>query len=61
MSVFFEKDIMATNKRSKETSSDFIARILSAEHFNFKHYSILKGGNLNKYDFQLKQYRTFSF
>ena len=31
---------MATRKRSKETNYDFKARIWSAEHFNFKHYSI---------------------
>ena len=36
----FENDLMATSKRSKETNSDFIARILSAEHSNFKRYSI---------------------
>ena len=35
----FENDLMATRKRSKETDSDFIARIWSAEHFNFKCYS----------------------
>ena len=34
----FENDLMATNKRSKETNSDFIARIWSA--FNLKRYSI---------------------
>ena len=36
----FENDLMATHKRSKETNSDIIARISSAEHFNFKRYSI---------------------
>ena len=36
----FENDLMATGKRSKETNSDFIARIWSAEHLNFKRYSI---------------------
>ena len=36
----FENDLMATHKRSKETNSYFIARIWSAEHFNFKRYSI---------------------
>ena len=36
----FENDLMATRKRSKETNSNFIARILSDEHFNFKRYSI---------------------
>ena len=35
----FENDQMATRKRSKETNSDFIARIWSAEHFKFKRYS----------------------
>ena len=39
MSVF-ENDLMATRKRSKETNSDFKARIWSAEHFNFKRYTI---------------------
>ena len=37
---FFENDLMTTRKRSKETNSDFIARIRSAEHFNFKRFSI---------------------
>ena len=36
----FENDLMATCTRSKETNSDFIARIWSTEHFNFKSYSI---------------------
>ena len=36
----FENDLKATRKKSKETKSDFIARIQSAEHFNFKQYSI---------------------
>ena len=35
----FENDLMATRNRSKETKSDLIARIWSAEHFNFKCYS----------------------
>ena len=39
MSVVWN-DLMATHKWSKETNSDFIARIWSAEHFNFKRYSI---------------------
>ena len=33
-------DLMATNKRSKETNSDFIVTNCYAEHFNFKSYSI---------------------
>ena len=36
----FEYDLMATRKWSKETDSDFIARIRSAEPFNFKRYAI---------------------
>ena len=36
----FENDLMATCKRSKETNSDLIARIRSAEHFNLKCFSI---------------------
>ena len=36
----FENDLMAAPKRSKETNSDFIARIWSTEHFNSKLYSI---------------------
>ena len=35
----FENDL-ATRKTSKETNYDLIARIRSAEHFNFKRYSI---------------------
>ena len=31
---------MATRKWSKETKSDFKVRIWSAEHFDFKRYSI---------------------
>ena len=38
--VLFENDLMATRKWSKETESDFILRIWSAEHFNFARYSI---------------------
>ena len=33
-------ELMATRKWSKETKTDFIVRILSSEHFNFKRYSI---------------------
>ena len=36
----FESDLRATRKRAKQTHSDFIVRISSAEHFNFKRYSI---------------------
>ena len=36
----FENDLMATRKWSKETKFNFIGRIWSAEHFNFKRYSI---------------------
>ena len=36
----FENDLLATCKRSKETNFTFIARIWSAEHFNFKRYLI---------------------
>ena len=36
----FVNGLMATCKRSKETNSHFIVRFWSAEHFNFKHYSI---------------------
>ena len=36
----FENDLMDTCKRSKETNCNFIARIWSAEHFNFKCYLI---------------------
>ena len=32
--------LMATCKRPKKTISDFIARIWSAEHFNFRRYLI---------------------
>ena len=35
-----ENDLMATHKWSRETKSDFIVRLRSAEHFNFKRYSI---------------------
>ena len=35
---------------ASSTNYDFIARIRSAEHFNFKRYSIERG-NLKKYDF----------
>ena len=35
-----ENELMATRKWSKETKSDFIVRIWSAEHFNLKRYSI---------------------
>ena len=35
-----ENYLMATRKWSKETKSDFIVRIWSAEHFNFKRYWI---------------------
>ena len=56
---------MATPKRSKETNSDFMAKIWSAEHFNFKRYTMIRGDNLNKNDFQQKTTklvnRTFSF
>ena len=38
----FENELMATRKWSKETKSDFIVRIWSAEHFNFKRYTIEK-------------------
>ena len=36
----FENELMDICKRSKETNSDFICRIESAERLNFKHYSI---------------------
>ena len=36
----FENELMATRRWSKETKSDFIVRIWSADHFNFKRYSI---------------------
>ena len=36
----FGNDLIATDKRSKEPNSDFIAGIGSAEHFNFKRYLI---------------------
>ena len=36
----FQNDLMATSKRSKDTNLNFIARILSAEHFIFKRYLI---------------------
>ena len=46
---------MATHKWYKETKSDFIVRIWSAEHFNFKRYSIERELIWKKkYDFQLK-------
>ena len=48
-----ENELMSILKRAKETNYDFIARIRSAEHFNFKRYSIERG-NLKKYDFLLK-------
>ena len=38
-------------KRLKEANSNFIARIWSAEHFNFKRNSIEM-----EYDFQIKLY-----
>ena len=48
----FENDLMATRKRSKETNYDFIARWWSAEHFDFKHYSIEREViGRKKYDF----------
>ena len=43
----FENELMSTLKRLKETNYDFTARIRSAEHFNFKRYSIERG-NLKK-------------
>ena len=36
----FENDLIATRKWSKETKFDFIVMIRSAEHFNFKCFSI---------------------
>ena len=39
----FKNDLMATGKRSKETYSDVIARIRSAEHFNFTRPNIAVG------------------
>ena len=50
----FENYQMDTCKRSKETNSDFIARIRSAEHFNFKRYSIAREVILKNMIFQLK-------
>ena len=38
----FENDLMATRKWSKETKSNFIVRILSVEHIDFKRFSIEK-------------------
>ena len=46
----FGNELMSTLKRLKEKNYDFIARIRSAEHFNFKHYSIERG-NLKKMRF----------
>ena len=40
MSVVLQNHLMATRKGSKETNSDFIVRICSAEHFNFKRFLI---------------------
>ena len=45
-----ENELMSILKRLKETNYDFIGRIRSAEHFNFKRYSIERG-NLKKYEF----------
>ena len=61
----FENDLMATCKRSKETNLNFIARFWSAQHFNFKCYSIEKEV-LEKFRFWTKSCtksvnRTFSF
>ena len=36
----FENDLMGTSNRSKETNYDFVVKIRSAQHFNFKRYSI---------------------
>ena len=55
----FENYLMATRKRSKETNSNFIARIWPAEHFNFKSYSIEREVIWKKYDFQLKPVRKW--
>ena len=52
----FEKDRMVTRKRSKETNSDFIARIWSAEYFNFKRYSIEREVIWTNTIFNYKQY-----
>ena len=52
-----ENDLMATHKWSRETKSDFIVRLRSAEHFNFKRYSIEREVIWKKYNFQLKTVR----
>ena len=52
----FENDLMATRKWSKETKSDFLVRIWSAEHFNFKRYSIEREVIWRNTIFNLKLY-----
>ena len=52
-----ENDLMATHKWSRETKSDFIVRLRSAEHFNFKRYSIEREVIWKKNNFQLKTVR----
>ena len=51
----FENDLMATCKRPKETKCNFLARIWSAEHFNFKRYSIESEVIWQKNDYQLNE------
>ena len=47
---------MATRKWSKETKSNFIVRIWSAEHLNFKRYSIEREVIWKNMIFNLKLY-----
>ena len=54
----FENDSMGTRKWSKETKSDFIMRIWSAEYFNFKPYSIEREVIWKNTIFNQKLYET---
>ena len=51
--IHYTMGASSPSRGKKETNYDFIARARSAEHFNFKGYSIERG-NLKKYDFLFK-------
>ena len=52
----FENDLMATGKWPEITKTDFIMRIWSAEHFNFKRYLIEREVIWKNTIFNLKLY-----
>ena len=54
----FWNDLVANWKRSKETNLNFIARIWSAEHFNFKRYLIEREVIWKVLIFNLKLYEN---